>query len=93
MLNTDFNPYDALVNLQSIQQQQSENMVKVSEWMMEVSKASLLQETKLDKSLSLISELNKQMLFLDQRIVLLEKHLLTSINNTSSKDKVPDWDL
>ncbi len=93
MLNTDFNPYDALVNLQSIQQQQSENMVKVSEWMMDVSKASLLQETKLDKSLSLISELNKQMLFLDQRIVLLEKHLLTSINNTSSKDKVPDWDL
>ncbi len=93
MLNTDFNPYDALVNLQSIQQQQSENMVKVSEWMMDVSKASLLQETELDKSLSLISELNKQMLFLDQRIVLLEKHLLTSINNTSSATQVPTWDL
>ena len=93
MLNTDFNPYDALVNLQSIQQQQSENMVKVSEWMMEISKASLLQETKLDKCLSLISELNKQMLFLDQRIVLLEKHLLASINNTSSETQVPVWDL
>ena len=93
MLNTDFNPYDALVNLQSIQQQQSENMVKVSEWMMDVSKASLLQETKLDKSLSLISEMNKQMLFLDERIKLLEKHLLVSINNTSSATQVPTWDL
>lgn len=93
MLNTDFNPYDALVNLQSIQQQQSENMVKVSEWMMEVSKASLLQETKLDKCLSLISEMNKQMLFLDERIKLLEKHLLASINNTSSETQVPTWDL
>ena len=93
MLNPDFNPYDTLVNLQNIQQQQAENMLKVSEWMMEISKASLLQETKLDTSLSLISELNKQMLFIDERIKLLEKHLLASINNTSSETQVPVWDL
>lgn len=93
MLDNDFDPYNTLIQLQQIQHEQAANMVKVSQWMMDISKAALLQETKLDKSLSLIHEMNKQLLFIDQRIVLLEKHLLASINNTSSKETIPVWDL
>ena len=93
MLNTDFDPLALLLHLQNIQQQQAENMVKVSEWMMEVSETVKLQEDKLNRSLSLISALNKQLLLHDERIKLLEKHLIDSINNTSSKDTVPTWDL
>ena len=93
MLNTEFDPLALLLHLQNIQQQQAENMVKVSEWMMEVSETVKLQEDKLNRSLSLISALNKQLLLHDERIKLLEKHLIDSINNTSSKDTVPTWDL
>ena len=84
MLNPDFNPYDTLVSLQNIQTEQSENLVKVSEWMMEISVAGTQQSKQLDHMFSMISAMNKQMLFLDERIKLLEKHLLVSINNTSS---------
>ena len=84
MLNPDFNPYDELVSLQTVQNLQAENMLKVSEWMMEISVAGTKQASQLDHMFSMISAMNKQMLFLDQRIVLLEKHLLASINNTSS---------
>ena len=93
MINPDFNPYDTLVSLQSIQTEQSENLVRVSEWMMEISVAGTHQSKQLDHMFSMMSAMNKQMLFLDERIKLLELHLLTSINNTSSKDTVPDWDL
>ena len=93
MLNPDFNPYDTLVSLQSIQTEQAENMLKVSEWMMEISVAGTHQAKQLDHMFSMISAMNKQMLFLDERIKLLELHLLASINNTSSKDKIPSWDL
>ena len=93
MLNPDFNPSDTLVSLQSIQTEQSENLVRVSEWMMEISVAGTHQSKQLDHMFSMISAMNKQMLFLDQRIVLLEKHLLASINNTSSATQVPTWDL
>ena len=84
MLNPDFNPYDDLVNLQNIQHQQAENMLKVSEWMMEISVAGTKQTQQIDHMFSMISAMNKQMLFLDERIKLLEQHLLASINNTSS---------
>ena len=93
MLNPEFNPYDELVNLQNIQHQQAENMVRVSEWMMEVSVAATNQSKQLDSVFTLITNLHQQMQILDERIKLLEKHLLASINNTSSKDTVPDWDL
>ena len=93
MLNPDFNPYDTLVSLQSIQTEQAENMLRVSEWMMEISVAGTKQSTQLDHMFSMISAMNKQMLFLDERIKLLEKHLLASINNTSSETQVPTWDL
>ena len=93
MLNPDFNPYDELVSLQTVQNLQAENMLKVSEWMMEISVAGTHQTKQLDHMFSMISAMNKQMLFLDQRIVLLEKHLLASINNTSSATQVPTWDL
>ena len=86
MFNDEFDPYDALVHLQKTQHLQAENMVKVSEWMMDISVADLQQETKLDKALSLISEMNKQLLFIDQRIKLLEKHLRASINNDELTD-------
>ncbi len=93
MINPDFNPYDTLVSLQNIQTEQAENMLRVSEWMMEISTAGTKQSVQLDHMFSMLSAMNKQMLFLDQRIKLLEKHLLDRINNTSSKDQVPDWDL
>jgi ureidoglycolate hydrolase len=93
MLNPEFNPYDDLVNLQQTQAQQAENMLKVSEWMMEISVAGTKQTTQIDHMFSMISAMNKQMLLLDQRIKLLEKHLLASINNTSSETQVPTWDL
>jgi len=93
VLNPEFNPYDDLVNLQHTQAQQAENMLKVSEWMMEISKAGTTQTVQIDHMFSMISAMNKQMLFIDERIKLLEKHLLASINNTSSKDKIPSWDL
>jgi len=93
MLNGDFNPYDDLVNLQQTQAMQAENMLKVSEWMMEISVAGTHQSKQLDHMFSMISAMNKQMLFLDERIKLLEKHLLVSINNTSSATQVPTWDL
>jgi hypothetical protein len=86
VLNPDFNPYDDLVNLQTIQNLQAENMLKVSEWMMEISVAGTKQSVQLDHMFSMISALNKQMLFLDQRIVLLEQHLKASINNDELKD-------
>ena len=84
MINPDFNPYDTLVSLQNIQTEQAENMLKVSEWMMEISVAGTKQTSQLDHMFSMISAMNKQMLFLDERIKLLELHLLASINNTSS---------
>ncbi len=84
MINPDFNPYDTLVSLQNLQVQQSENLVKISEWMMEISVAGTKQSSQLDHMFSMISAMNKQMLMLDQRIKLLEQHQLTSINNTSS---------
>ncbi len=93
MINPDFNPYDELVSLQTVQNLQAENMLKVSEWMMEISVAGTHQAKQLDHMFSMISAMNKQMLFLDERIKLLEKHLLASINNTSSEDTVPTWDL
>jgi hypothetical protein len=83
MLNPDFNPYDTLIQLENIQAEQAENMVRVSEWMMEISKAGTHQSTQLDHMFSMISAMNKQMLFLDERIKLLEKHLLASITNNS----------
>jgi hypothetical protein len=86
MLNSDFDPYELLIHLQKIQHEQAENILKVSEWMMDMSQASLLQETKLDRSLSLIHEMNRQLLFLEQRILLLERHLRNSINNDELKD-------
>jgi hypothetical protein len=84
VINPDFNPYDTLVSLQNLQVQQSENLVKISEWMMEISVAGTKQSSQLDHMFSMISAMNKQMLMLDQRIKLLEQHQLTSINNTSS---------
>jgi hypothetical protein len=84
VINPDFNPYDTLVSLQNIQTEQAENMLKVSEWMMEISVAGTKQTSQLDHMFSMISAMNKQMLFLDERIKLLELHLLASINNTSS---------
>jgi hypothetical protein len=93
MFNPEFNPYDELVNLQNIQHQQAENMLKVSEWMMEVSVAATNQSKQLDSVFTLITALNSQMQILDQRIKLLEKHLVASINNTSSETQVPVWDL
>ncbi len=84
MINPDFNPYDTLVSLQNLQVQQSENLVSISEWMMEISVAGTKQTSQLDHMFSMISAMNKQMLFLDERIKLLELHLLASINNTSS---------
>ncbi len=84
MINPDFNPYDTLVSLQNLQVQQSENLVSISEWMMEISVAGTHQTKQLDHMFSMISAMNKQMLFLDERIKLLELHLLASINNTSS---------
>lgn len=93
MLNPDFNPYDDLVNLQQTLALQAENMLKVSEWMMEISVAGTRQTQQIDHMFSMISAMNKQMLFIDERIKLLEKHLLASINNTSSETQVPVWDL
>jgi hypothetical protein len=84
VINPDFNPYDTLVSLQNLQVQQSENLVSISEWMMEISVAGTHQTKQLDHMFSMISAMNKQMLFLDERIKLLELHLLASINNTSS---------
>jgi hypothetical protein len=84
VINPDFNPYDTLVSLQNLQVQQSENLVRISEWMMEISVAGTKQTSQLDHMFSMISAMNKQMLLLDQRIKLLEQHQLTSINNTSS---------
>jgi hypothetical protein len=86
VINPDFNPYDTLVSLQNIQTEQAENMLRVSEWMMEISVAGTKQSSQLDHMFSMISAMNKQMLFLDQRILLLEKHLLASINNDELKD-------
>jgi len=83
VINPDFNPYDDLVNLHQTQALQAENMLKVSEWMMEISKAGTTQTVQIDHMFSMISAMNKQMLFLDERIKLLEKHLLASINNNS----------
>lgn len=85
MINPDFNPYDQLVELQQIQHQQSENLVKVSEWMMEISAAGTNQVRQMDSLYKMLNNLNKQLSLLDQRIVLLEKHLITSINNTTSQ--------
>jgi hypothetical protein len=93
MLNTEFDPLQLLHDLQQIQFEQAENLVKVSEWMVSVSTASTAQSTQLDHMFSMLSAMNKQMLFIEQRIKLLEQHVLESINNTSSKDQVPDWDL
>ena len=93
MFNTDFNPYDAIVELQQIQHLQAENLVKVSDWMMEVSVAGTNQTAQITSLFKLVETLNSQLKLLDKRIVLLERHLLASINNTSSETQVPVWDL
>lgn len=92
MLNTDFDPYNAIAELQQIQHLQAENLVKVSEWMMEISRAGTNQVMQANGLLKMIENLNSQLQLLDQRIVLLEKHLQSSINNTSS-ETLPTWDI
>ena len=92
MLNTDFDPYNAIIELQQIQHLQAENLVKVSEWMMEVSTAGTNQVRQADNLFKMIENLNNQLKLLDKRIVLLEKHLQSSINNTSS-ETIPTWDI
>lgn len=92
MLNTDFDPYNAIAELQQIQHLQAENLVKVSEWMMEISRAGTNQVTQANGLLKMIDNLNTQLQLLDKRIVLLEKHLQSSINNTSS-ETLPTWDI
>lgn len=92
MLNTDFDPYNAIAELQQIQHLQAENLVKVSEWMMEISRAGTNQVMQANGLLKMIDNLNTQLQLLDQRIVLLEKHLQSSINNTSS-ETLPTWDI
>jgi hypothetical protein len=86
MINPNFNPYDTLMQVQAIQHQQTENMVAVSEWMMDISATGTKQSKQLDHMFSMISAMNKQMLFLDQRIQLLEQHLRASINNDELTD-------
>lgn len=92
MLNTDFDPYNAIAELQQIQHLQADNLVKVSEWMMEISRAGTNQVLQANGLLKMIDNLNTQLQLLDQRIVLLEKHLQSSINNTSS-ETLPTWDI
>lgn len=92
MLNTDFDPYNAIAELQQIQHLQAENLVKVSEWMMEISRAGTNQVMQANGLLKMIENLNTQLQLLHQRIVLLEKHLQSSINNTSS-ETLPTWDI
>lgn len=92
MLNTDFDPYNAIAELQQIQHLQAENLVKVSEWMMEISRAGTNQVMQANGLLKMIDNLNTQLQLLDKRIVLLEKHLQSSINNTSS-ETLPTWDI
>ena len=82
MLNPDFDPLQLLADIQRIQTEQAENLVRVSEWMMSVSTANTAQSTQLDHLFSMLSAMNKQLLLLDQRIKLLEHHVLQSINNT-----------
>ena len=93
MLNTNFDPYNAIIELQQIQHLQSENLVKVSEWMMEISTAGTNQVLQANNLLKMLDNLNKQLQLLDRRIVLLEQHTQSSINNTSSATQVPIWDL
>lgn len=93
MHNTDFNPYDMLINLQAIQQQQAENMVKVSEWMMEHSQEVAVQRHQLDSIMNIIKQLQQITLLQGQRISLLESQPNDGINNTSSKETIPHWDL
>jgi len=86
MLNTDFDPYNAIIELQQLQHLQADNLVKVSEWMMEVSQNSIKQQQQVDRQFNLIQLQNKQVELLSQRILLLEQHLRTSINNDELKD-------
>lgn len=93
MHNTDFNPYDMLINLQNIQHQQAENMVKVSEWMMESSQEVAVQRHQLDAIFNIIKQLQQITELQSQRIKLLESHSTNGINNTTSKETIPTWDL
>lgn len=93
MHNTDFNPYDMLINLQNIQHQQAENMVKVSEWMMENSQEVAVQRHQLDAIFNIIKQLQQITELQSQRIKLLESHSTNGINNTTSKETIPTWDL
>ena len=86
MLNTNFDPYNAIIELQQLQHLQADNLVKVSEWMMEVSQNSIKQQQQVDRQFNLIQLQNKQVELLSQRILLLEQHLLASINNDELKD-------
>ena len=88
MLNTDFDPYNAIAELQQIQHLQADNLVKVSEWMMEISQAGTNQVQQANNLFKMIENLNAQLKLLDKRIILLEKHFLASINNTSSATQV-----
>lgn len=93
MLNTDFNPYDLLLHLQDIQHQQAENMVKISEWMMDASTSAAEQAQQIQTQARQLAITLKQLEIAEQRIMLLEKHLLSSINNTTSKETIPTWDI
>ena len=86
--NPDFDPYNAIAELQQIQHLQADNLVKVSEWMMEISQAGTNQVQQANNLFKMIENLNAQLKLLDKRIILLEKHFLKSINNTSSATQV-----
>lgn len=88
MFNPNFDPLKILEELQTLQAEQAQNLVNVSEWMLSISKATSAQSQQLDHLFSMVSAMNKQLLFLDERIKLLERHLQESINNTEISHQV-----
>jgi hypothetical protein len=81
--DNEFSPYDALLELQQIQHQQAENMVKVSQWMIDVSRSTDNQQQQLASLFTMLNGYQKLFDIMDTRVKALETQYLKGINKLS----------
>lgn len=75
-MRTEFDPYQALLDLQLLQHQQAENMVKVSEWMVEVSDNVKFQQKQINAMFAMLEGLNNIGQINDKRLTQVERAVL-----------------
>lgn len=71
-MNNDFDPFNMLMELQRIQQEQAENIVSVSVWMIEVSKTIESQRIQIDAMFRMLEGFQSLSKITDTRLKSLE---------------------